>query len=110
MLGTRSFDEIRRGDIVALRSPRDESKSFVKRVVGLPGDRIQSTEGIVMINGQVLEESYVMEPNRSRDSWGPITVAEGEYFVMGDNRRNSSDSRTWGTVKRAGIWARIPGR
>ena len=60
VLGTRSFDEIRRGDIVALRSPRDESKSFVKRVVGLPGDRIQSTEGTVTVH--VLAAEVTADP------------------------------------------------
>ena len=110
VLGTRSFDEIRRGDIVAHRYPKDESKSFVKRVIGLPGEQIESIEGAVLIDGKALEELYVIEQNRTRDSWGPIRLGEGEYFVMGDNRRNSSDSRTWGTVRRAAIWAKVLGR
>ena len=60
-----------------------------------------------MINGSLLDEPYVAESNRSQDSWGPITIAKDQYFLMGDNRRNSSDSRSWGVVGRAAIWAKL---
>jgi signal peptidase I len=106
-LATRTVESLARGDIVAFRYPQDETKSFVKRIVGLPGERIESADGKILIDRRPLEEAYVADGNRSPDSWGPITIAEGEYFVMGDNRRNSSDSRTWGTVRRSLIWGKI---
>ena len=104
---TRAFKTIGRGDIVVFKYPRDESKSFVKRVVGVPGDQISSTDGIVSINGKPLDEPYVVEGNRSHDTWGPIAIPAEQYFTMGDNRRNSSDSRHWGTVKRGAIWVKV---
>jgi signal peptidase I len=107
---TRTFDTLARGDIVAFRYPKDESRSFVKRIVGLPGERIESTSGAIAIDGQPLAEPYVADVNRSADSWGPITVPEGQFFVLGDNRRNSSDSRTWGLVRRDAIWAKVEAR
>jgi signal peptidase I len=106
-LATRSFDQLDRGDIVGFRYPRDESMSFVQRIVGLPGESIQMLEGQVLIDGQVLDEKYVALGNRSNDSWGPIAIAAGHYFMMGDNRGNSSDSRSWGTVRRDAIWAKM---
>jgi len=104
---TKLFNTIERADIVAFRYPQDESKSFVKRIVGMPGDQISSLAGRVSINGTLLDEPYVVEDNRSADSWGPILVAKDEYFMMGDNRRNSSDSRHWGLVKRDAIWGKV---
>ena len=109
VVATRTLTDLKQGDVVCFRYPKDESKSFVQRIVGLPGDRIEMHDGVVTINGRLLDEPYVAESNRSRDSWGPITVAEGQYFLMGDNRRNSSDSRSWGLVRRDAIWARVTG-
>ena len=104
---TRLFTDLKRGDIIAFRYPMDESKNFMKRIVGLPGDEISSTDGRVSIGGKPLEEPYVAEGNRSHDSWGPIAVPADQYFVMGDNRGNSSDSRHWGLVKRSEIWGKV---
>lgn len=104
---TRLFTSIERGDIVTFRYPADESKNFVKRVVGVPGDQISSNDGRVSIDGKPLDEPYVAETNRSHDSWGPIPVPADQFFVMGDNRRNSSDSRHWGLVKRTAIWGKV---
>jgi signal peptidase I len=106
-LATRTVDPLARGDIVGFRYPKDESKSFVKRIIGMPGDRIESDSGRILLNAQPLDEPYVIEVNWSADSWGPVTVPDGEYFMMGDNRRNSSDSRMWGTVRRDAIWAKV---
>jgi signal peptidase I len=103
---TRVFDQLERGDIVGFRSPRDESRSFLKRIVGLPGERIEMVDGVVSINGRSISEPYVDKANRSSDTWGPITIPAGEYFMMGDNRRHSMDSRSWGTVRRDLIWAK----
>jgi signal peptidase I len=69
--------------------------------------RIEMTNGTVVINGRRLQETYVIAANRSADTWGPRTIANGEYFVMGDNRRASSDSREWGTVRRGAIWVKV---
>ena len=102
----RSIDRLDRGDIVTFRYPKDETKSFLKRIVGLPGETISSVDGRISIDGKPLEESYVLEPNRSHDTWGPIAIPPGEYFMMGDNRRNSSDSRSWGLVTRDAIWGK----
>ena len=106
-LATRTFTDLTRGDVVGFRYPKDESKSFVQRVIGLPGDRIEMRQGHVIVNDKPLAETYVAEGNRSQDSWGPLTVERGRYFMMGDNRRNSSDSRSWGTVGRDAIWAKV---
>jgi signal peptidase I len=110
VIATRRIDRVDRGDVVGFRYPRDESKSFVMRVVALPGEEIEMKTGTVLINGRSLEETYVADANRSSDSWGPKRIPDDEYFMMGDNRRNSSDSRSWGTVKRTQIWARVPVR
>lgn len=106
-VATRRVDRINRGDVVAFRYPRDESKSFVMRVVALPGEDIEMKDGSVIIGGRRLEETYVAAANRSSESWGPKAIPDEEYFMLGDNRRDSSDSRTWGTVKRSQIWARV---
>ena len=106
-IATRDVATLQRGDIVGFKSPNDESKSFVQRIVGLPGDSIEVREGQVILNGNPLQEPYVAAENRSNDSWGPATVAPGTYFVMGDNRRDSSDSRSWGSVRREAIWAKV---
>ena len=103
----RGYDTLMRGDIVALRYPRDTSKSFVQRIVGLPGEEMSSIDGIVSVNGRKIDEPYVLDANRSADSWGPTKIPAGAYFVMGDNRGNASDSRSWGTVKQELIWAKV---
>lgn len=106
-LVSRVFAQLERGDIVGFKYPRNESKRFLMRIVGLPGERIEMTEGVVSINGRTIEEAYVVPEYRSRETWGPHTVPSGEYYVMGDNRKNSADSRTWGTVGSDLIWARV---
>jgi signal peptidase I len=106
-MATRTIDQLNRGDIVGFKNPKDETKNFVMRVVGLPGERIESIAGKVSINGQLLSEAYVVTENHSNDTWGPMTIPKGEFFMMGDNRRNSSDSRIWGTVPREAIWAKV---
>jgi len=83
------------GDIVMMYYPVDPEKSFVKRVVAEPGDSIRSVMGQVYRNDVPLNDDFIPPEYRSRDTWGPEIVPEGHYFVMGDHRNNSSDSRTW---------------
>jgi signal peptidase I len=83
------------GDIVMMYYPVDPDKSFVKRVVAGPGDSIRSVLGQVYRNDVPLDEDFIPEEYRSQDTWGPEVVPEGHYFVMGDHRNNSSDSRFW---------------
>ena len=95
------------GDIVMLLYPDDPDKSFVKRVVAEPGDTIRSMNGRVYRNDVPLPDAFIPEEYRSYDSWGPEVVRAGYYFVMGDHRNNSSDSRTWGLVPKKYIIGRV---
>lgn len=86
----------KRGDIVVFRYPRDPSRDFIKRVVALPGETVEVKAGQVYVNNQRLEEPYIEQnPTYSK---GPDVVAADHYFVLGDNRNNSSDSHVWGPV------------
>jgi signal peptidase I len=96
-----------RGDIIVFKPPNDDQRDFIKRVIALPGERIRIDKGVVYINGQVLREPYLPEPWTSNNSW-PSTgqdtlVPPGDFFVMGDNRNHSSDSRTFGWVEQDAI-------
>jgi signal peptidase I len=100
---------IARGDTVVFWYPQDLSKSYIKRVIGLPGDRVRVDGGQVYVNGQLLEEEYVPSINRDSVSWRDgeeQTVPVDKYFVLGDHRSSSSDSRTWGYVPRDNIYGR----
>jgi signal peptidase I len=105
--------EPRRGDIVIFRSPERPTVDLVKRLIGLPGDTLQLINKQLYVNGQQVTEdvyvehkdsrtfpnrAYLSEQMRLRDNFGPVTVPEGRYFCMGDNRDFSYDSRFWGTV------------
>ena len=103
--------DIRRGDIVVFKYPDEPERDFIKRVIGLPGDTLELKAKKVYINGQPLDEPYVhfLTPASEggevtsadvRERYGPVTVPEGQYFVMGDNRDNSQDSRYWGFLPR----------
>ena len=87
------FYEPQRGDIVVFRYPDNEEVLYVKRIIGLPGDTVEVKEGKVFINGEVIDEPYLKEATPGE--WGPYEVPEGKYFMMGDNRDNSLDSRYW---------------
>jgi signal peptidase I len=86
------------GDIAVFLFPGDNKTEYVKRVIGLPGETVEIRSGKVRINGKTLEEHYVKEASAS--DFGPVTVPAGQYFVMGDNRNHTSDSRIWGFVPR----------
>ncbi|MFO7303164.1 MAG: signal peptidase I [Acidobacteriota bacterium] len=95
------------GDIVMLLYPNDPDKSFVKRVIGEPGDVVRSVNGQVFRNDEPLPDDFIPEEYRSYDTWGPEIVPEGYYFVMGDHRNNSSDSRTWRFVPKKYIIGKV---
>lgn len=87
------FRAPRRGDVVVFRFPLDPSRDFIKRVIGVPGDTVEVRDSTVFINNAPLDEDYVKDPPNY--TYGPKTVPEGAYFVLGDNRRNSYDSHAW---------------
>jgi signal peptidase I len=95
------------GDIVMLYYPVDPDKSFVKRVVGEPNDVLKSVNGTVYRNGVPLDDDFIPEQYGDHDTWGPLQVQEGHYFVMGDHRNNSSDSRAWGQVPKRYIIGKV---
>jgi signal peptidase I len=97
---------IEHGDMVVFWFPLDPTKSYIKRVIGVPGDTVRIDAGQVYVNGQALSEGYVPEDYRDRVSWEEHTVPPGDYFVLGDHRSSSSDSRTWGFVKRDAIYGK----
>jgi signal peptidase I len=84
------------GEVIVFRFPRDPSQEFIKRVVGLPGDKVTIARGVVSINGQKMNEEYIAAPPGYQGEW---TVPAGAVFVLGDNRNNSSDSHNWGSVR-----------
>jgi signal peptidase I len=112
--------DVRRGDVVVFKYPEDPERDFIKRVIGLPGETLEVREKRVYIDGKPLEEPYVhyLEPPSGptqyneftsydlRERYGPVKVPPGQYFVMGDNRDNSQDSRYWGFLPREYIKGR----
>src|SRR3989442_6748042 len=100
------FEPIERGDVVVFWYPLDRSKSFIKRVIGLPGEYIEVRQGRVLVNGKRLMEPYVPPQFADSGSYGPITVPVDEYFVMGDHRVSSHDSRMFGPVENKYIYGK----
>ena len=98
--------DIQRGDMVVFWFPMDPSKSYIKRVIGVPGDTVSVSDGTVLVNGRPLEEPYVLEQYRDHNSMPPFKVQEEEYFVLGDHRTSSNDSRSWGPVPRRYIYGK----
>jgi signal peptidase I len=125
-----AFREPERGDVVVFRPPHDPTRNYVKRIVGVPGDTLEMHDKLLFLDGRPQEERYAryldargdaVHPDMSwqsdflaaahppthyipsRDNWGPIVVPPGKYFVLGDNRDNSEDSRYWGFVGRGDI-------
>ncbi len=101
------FEKIERGDIVVFWWPNDPSKSFIKRVIGLPGETISVRDGEVYIDGEPYEEGYLNGIyHRRHDHMSPVYVKEHHFFVMGDNRDASNDSRVWGLVPEKYIYGK----
>lgn len=95
------------GDIVMLYYPVDPEKTFVKRIIAREGDTVRIVDGVVYVNDVPLHDDYVPASFRSHDDWGPTVVQQGYYFVMGDHRNNSSDSRHWGPVPKKYIVGKV---
>ncbi len=100
------FSEIHRGDIVVFWYPRDRSKSFIKRVIGLPGDELEIRYGALYVNGQKFDEPYLKPEFVDHDWLRKEIVPPGQYFVLGDHRNSSNDSRNWGFVPRELIYGK----
>lgn len=100
------FQDPRRGDIMVFEYPLDPNKDYIKRLVGVPGDRIKVVGGVVYRNGEKLKEPYLANPGDSSDfpaGGGQIVVPKNKYFMMGDNRGNSADSRMWGFLPKKNV-------
>ena len=95
------FHSPHRGEVVVFQFPRDRSRDFIKRIVGLPGETIELRHGVLYIDGRAMEEKYLKE--KGDVNMPPQVIPEGQYFLVGDNRTNSSDSRSWGPVPRKNI-------
>lgn len=105
------FKDPARGDIIVFKYPEDPKRDFIKRIIGIEGDLIEERDKVLYVNGQVIIEPYVLHSDPTirpfnldkRDTFGPIQVPKGKYFLMGDNRDYSYDSRFWGFVDREDI-------
>jgi len=97
---------IERGDLVVFWFPLDRTKSYIKRVIALPGDTVRIDNGTVYVNGTQLDEPYVPNEYRDRQSYSLKTIEPDSYFVLGDHRSSSNDSRAWGTVERKYIYGK----
>jgi signal peptidase I len=100
------LEDIQRGDIIVFSYPRDPRKSFIKRVIGLPGDRVRVYDGKVYLNGRLIPEPYVPEEYLDSRSYPEIRVPADSYFVLGDHRSMSNDSREFGPVQRSFIYGK----
>jgi signal peptidase I len=100
------FEDIHRGDVVVFWYPLDRSKSFIKRVIGLPGETVDIRHGLLYVNGQLIPEPYVPPQYTDVTDFGPVKVPKDSYFVMGDHRISSNDSRVFGPVASQFIYGR----
>src|SRR5579863_8447072 len=100
------FEPIHRGDVVVFWYPLDRTKSFIKRVIALPGETVEIRQGILSVNGQIIPEPYVPPQYEDVSDFGPVRVPKESYFVMGDHRISSNDSRVFGPVASRFIYGR----
>jgi signal peptidase I len=99
----RLWRDPQRQQMIVFRSPNDAGLDLIKRLIGIPGDQVEIRSGVVFINGAALAEPYRNRPPDPSDFYGPATVPPRSYFVLGDNRENSYDSRYWGFVPESNI-------
>jgi signal peptidase I len=100
------FEPIQRRDVVVFWYPLDHSKSFIKRIIGLPGESVEIRQGTVYVNGRAIDEPYVPTQYEDLSDYGPVRVPRDSYFVMGDHRISSNDSRVFGPVASKFIYGR----
>jgi signal peptidase I len=100
------ISEIHRGDVVVFWFPQDRRVSYIKRVIAVPGDTVQVAQGRVRLNGKLLDEPYVPDEYRDEAEMPEILLGRDEFFVLGDHRNSSNDSRTWGPVSREFIYGK----
>ena len=100
------FGDIERGDVVVFWYPEDPKLSFIKRIVGLPGETVEVRNGKVYVDGILIDEPYVVVDNADHRSFASQEIRPGHYFVLGDNRRGSNDSRSWGLVPERYIYGK----
>ena len=100
------FQAIQRGDVVVFWYPKDPAVSFIKRVVGVPGDVVELRSGNLYVNSVRVEEDYLKPGFRDHDTYAPVTIQKGYYYVLGDHRNSSNDSRSWGEVPEKYIYGR----
>src|SRR5437016_6932029 len=100
------FEPIQRGDVVVFWYPLDHSKSFIKRVVGLPGETVEIRQGVLYVNGKVIPEPYVPPQYEDNSDFAPLPVPKDHFFVLGDHRISSNDSRVFGPVPSQFIYGR----
>ncbi|HLM84034.1 MAG TPA: signal peptidase I [Candidatus Bathyarchaeia archaeon] len=109
----KPFKELHRGDVVVFRYPKNPSVFYIKRIIGLPGEKVEISNGHVKIfnaenaNGFVLDESKYLDPSVETTGEMNISLKDDQYFVMGDNREYSSDSRSWGPVPEADVMGKV---
>ena len=101
-----NISSVERGDVVVFYYPHDRSKSYIKRVIGIPGDVVEVVEGQVLVNGVKIEEPYVPAEYRDQMSYPATKVEFAQYYTMGDHRSSSNDSRSWGLVPRDYIYGK----
>ena len=101
-----SPNNIHRGDLIVFHYPKNPRESYIKRVVGLPGDKVEMRDGVVYVNSEELNEPYVLPGYRGHDYMQAEVVPPDDYFVLGDHRDSSSDSRSWGFVDRPKIYGK----
>ena len=102
---TYHFNEPQRGDVIIFRYPRNPQTYFIKRIIGLPGETLSVRKGVIEIDGTIIEDNFAKKPIPEGDNFD-IDLGKTEYFVMGDNRAESSDSRIWGPLERKFIVGR----
>jgi signal peptidase I len=108
---SKRIGNLQRGDIVIFYYPKDPTKSYIKRIVGLPGELIELRDGKTFINDTPLDEPYVDQAlNQALADMKSVRIPDQNYFVMGDNRDHSSDSRFWGTLPKSYIYGKVISR